>query len=394
MFIPGRIEIIGKHTDYCGGQSIVCAIDRGFSASFRANDSNALRIMDSRTGSSGSVPFAPDGKVEGPEWMVYPATVVQSLLSVFPKFRFEGLDLEFESDLPMNAGLSSSSAFIVMIFKAVASLNGLVDSEDFRKLVKDDLSLAGFLGGIESGSAFGDIHFNAGVGTKGGSQDHVAILCSQKNTLGCFSYQPLGLIDRIEFPADLVFAVAVSGVKAHKTGNAKDGFNRLAEMVSELVQAWPGDERNLREIIEGAGMDETERFIAENRFSFSTQEMTERLRHFYAEHFGLVREVLRMMTAGDFRNIGGLIDISQRNTEKYLRNQTNETVFLQRSARQIGCLASSAFGAGFGGSVYALVRRSESEEFIKEWKTTYHSNFEAMVGSSEFFTTNPSELSR
>ena len=30
MFIPGRIEVLGKHTDYCGGRSIVCAIDRGF----------------------------------------------------------------------------------------------------------------------------------------------------------------------------------------------------------------------------------------------------------------------------------------------------------------------------------------------------------------------------
>ncbi|PHY02432.1 MAG: hypothetical protein CK530_06070 [Planctomycetaceae bacterium] len=37
LFVPGRIEVLGKHTDYCGGRSIVCAVEQGFRIQFAAN---------------------------------------------------------------------------------------------------------------------------------------------------------------------------------------------------------------------------------------------------------------------------------------------------------------------------------------------------------------------
>ncbi|MEQ1761747.1 MAG: galactokinase family protein, partial [Pyrinomonadaceae bacterium] len=44
MFIPGRIEVLGKHTDYCGGRSVVCAIDRGFHADVEPRTDSVIEL--------------------------------------------------------------------------------------------------------------------------------------------------------------------------------------------------------------------------------------------------------------------------------------------------------------------------------------------------------------
>ncbi|MFM8439656.1 MAG: galactokinase, partial [Acidobacteriota bacterium] len=89
---------------------------------------------------------------------------------------------------------------------------------------------------------------------------------------------------------------------------------------------------------------------------------------------------------------GGLIDLSQRNAERYLRNQTEETIHLQRSARNLGAIAASAFGAGFGGSVYALINSEAAPEFSNRWRASYIGRFPVAGGFSEFFTARISQL--
>ena len=66
---------------------------------------------------------------------------------------------------------------------------------------------------------------------------------------------------------------------------------------------------------------------------------------------------------GDMKSFGASVDRSQLLAEKLLGNQTPETVELARSARAIGAAAASAFGAGFGGSVWALVSSSRADIF-------------------------------
>ena len=83
--------------------------------------------------------------------------------------------------------------------------------------------------------------------------------------------------------------------------------------------------------------------------------------------------------------IGELIDLSHQNAERFLHNQMAETIYLQRIAREIGAIAASAFGAGFGGSVYALVKTSEAEKFCDEWKDNYFRKFPALVETATFF---------
>ena len=68
-------------------------------------------------------------------------------------------------------------------------------------------------------------------------------------------------------------------------------------------------------------------------------------------------------------------------------NQVPETIWLAKEARRLGAIAGSAFGAGFGGSVWALVASESAAEFARRWQQAYEASpFPARV-SSQFFVT-------
>jgi galactokinase len=79
------------------------------------------------------------------------------------------------------------------------------------------------------------------------------------------------------------------------------------------------------------------------------------------------------------------VDRSQRGAEIGLGNQIRETVDLARMARSLGAHAASAFGAGFGGSVWALVNRAEAPSFQTAWERAYRARHDR--SSACFFTT-------
>ena len=66
------------------------------------------------------------------------------------------------------------------------------------------------------------------------------------------------------------------------------------------------------------------------------------------------------------------------------------TIALAESARKLGALAASAFGAGFGGSVWALVRRSEADDFLDAWRQHYTECFPERADDAELFHSRPS----
>src|SRR5919204_2824739 len=111
-FIPGRIEVLGKHTDYAGGRSLLCCVERGFCFLAVERDDRTARFVDIGSASSAKLPL--DGKSPVPtgDWRTYPATVARRIARNFPAVR-RGADILFTSDLPPAAGLSSSSALIV-----------------------------------------------------------------------------------------------------------------------------------------------------------------------------------------------------------------------------------------------------------------------------------------
>jgi galactokinase len=80
------------------------------------------------------------------------------------------------------------------------------------------------------------------------------------------------------------------------------------------------------------------------------------------------------------------VDRSQRAAEQLLGNQVPETCFLAAAARQLGAAAASAFGAGFGGSVWALVEAERAGALLVAWRDRYLTNLPQHAARCQFFT--------
>ncbi len=323
--IPGRIEFLGKHTDYAGGRSLVCAAERGITLHAAPRDDATVRVIDGASGERAEFALSPTLAPSAGHWSAYFMTVARRLAQDVPGCR-RGADIAFTSDLPRDAGLSSSSALVVGCYAALADVNDLAP--------RAPEELAGYLGAVETG-----------VGTHGGSEDHVAILCSRPGELGQYAFRPVRHERQVPLPRDQVFVVAVSGVAAPKTGAAREAYNRLAATLN----------------------DRREQFVAESE--------------------EIVPAAGDALLAGDLTTLGTLVDRSQALAERWLGNQIPETIFLARSARELGAVAASAFGAGFGGSVWALVPEARANDFRGRWAETYGKAFAAPAARAEFFLT-------
>ena len=132
LFVPGRIEVLGKHTDYAGGRSLTCAAERGFSVSYVPRDDDVLRLVDAQDGRQ--VEFRVEAALcpEVGHWSNYPMTVARRLARNFGPLA-RGADVAFYSTLPKAAGLSTSSALITAVFLVLAEVNELAAATSFHR---------------------------------------------------------------------------------------------------------------------------------------------------------------------------------------------------------------------------------------------------------------------
>jgi galactokinase len=96
------------------------------------------------------------------------------------------------------------------------------------------------------------------------------------------------------------------------------------------------------------------------------------------------------LARGDLAAFGAVVDRSQARAERLLENQIDETIELARSARELGAVAASAFGAGFGGSVWALVRADSAREFLHRWEQLHRERVPSSSAADDesFFITD------
>jgi galactokinase len=374
-FVPGRIEIVGKHTDYAGGRSLVAAVPRGMAIVAAPRDDGRLRVIDARE--PRLVDLHPAALESAGGWAKYPAAVLRRLAANFPQADL-GADLAFASDLPRAAGMSSSSALVVGIALALVARAGLEERAEWARAIADDLDLAGYLGAVENGRDFGTLQGLDGVGTEGGSQDHTAILASRAGQVSAFRYLPVRRLLDEPMPEHWHFVLMTSGVHASKAGSVRDRYNRASQAVAALVGLWqqdtgkiPGSLGALLDADPGA-VAHLRRLAAQGAAGFSGGDLTRRLEHFVAEDARVVATA-RAFHDRDERTLDEISAASQWSAECELGNQVRETVELAGLARECGAFAASSFGAGFGGSVWALVAgdRATADAMAGRWQEAY-----------------------
>lgn len=418
FFVPGRIEVLGKHTDYAGGRSLLAAMEWGFCfVGYGDPGGDGLRVFDAEEGRALHLPFrvSRGGTVGG--WALYPATVVRRVARDFPELA-GGVSVAFASDLPPASGMSSSSALVVGTFLALAAgLEWAAEPERPAGLdpggpasptyalgsglaagVPTDFGarerLAAYLAAVEAGRPFpgvGAEHLEGptGVGTDGGNEDHAAILAARPGQVVRYGFLPTRFEEAAPVPPGWVFAVASSGLRAEKAAGAKDVYNRLSEETHAAARIWR-EETGRGEPHLGAILDVSpdaamrmEHILRRGRHT----RLLARFRQFATESSELVPGAAAALQAGDLDALGDLTGRSQSLAEEVLGNQVPETSHLVASARELGAPAASAFGAGFGGAVWALVPAGDVTSFLTAWRTDYVRRFPEREGACAFLST-------
>lgn len=347
-------------------------------------------------GETRQVPLEIGSSTNPGDWGTYVATLARRVARDFPTTP-SGVDIVIASDLPPASGLSSSSALLVATFLALAGANAWFDDTPLGSALRHSATdLAEYLAAVESGRAYAGLAADDGVGTLGGSQDHTAILCSARDRLSRFEFLPTRPLGVVELPSGLTFAVAMSGVHAVKTGDAREQYNRASHAVSEIVRLWQEQTRNLTiksllRAVESRGIAAVRAAIRVGQsHEFSAEELLRRLDHFMTE-LELHDAAAVALAEQNYSGFAEIVARSQSAAEDLLGNQVPETIELVRLGLAQGALAASAFGAGFGGSVWALVQTSDAASFADRWREAYGKGFPDAAARSTFFGSRPSD---
>ena len=392
--VPGRVEVLGKHTDYAGGSVLVGAVDRAITARARrvAGPPGSLTATTD-CGDPVTLRAGVDPGLEPGHWGRYLQTVLDRLTLNFGAGTAAHLSLS--SDLPPASGMSSSSALVCATALALASLNGWDEDPRWVESMPDRLSLAGYLAAVEGGRAWRDLPGTSGVGTRGGSEDHTGMLCGAGDRLLLAGFDPMHIEQTISFPSQWAFVIGVSGVLAHKTGATLEDYNRGPSTVQSVLARW--NQATGRADVSLAGAvrhlvgDATGEQAAADPVLQDLLGLCEpgyerkRIEQFLIESLVLVPAGARLIAAAD-PGVGEVLQRSQELADQGLRNQVPQTRLMVSLAREMGVVGASSFGAGWGGSVYALVPTDDAEDFASQWLQAYRDREQEAEHSSTIVT--------
>jgi galactokinase len=325
---PGRVNLIGEHTDYNGGFVLPFAIDRRTLVALGTRDDGMLRVASTFSDEVVELPLADlaaaqaSGALGG--WAAYPLGVAWALgefgtdLAAVP-----GADLLIDSNVPVGAGLSSSAAIESAVALALNEVWQLGLSRATLALV-------------------GQRAENDAVGAPTGIMDQSASLLGRHDSavfLDCRSLEarlvPLGFEG-----AGLTIAVIDTGVThAHSTGGYRE---RRASCEAGAAALGVG---TLREVSVD-DLDAAHRALDDVTFR--------RVRHVVTEN-QRVLDTVRLLETEGATAIGGLLDASHRSLRDDFEVSVPELDLAVETALDNGALGARMTGGGFGGSAIALV---------------------------------------
>lgn len=329
---PGRVNLIGEHTDYNDGLVLPAAIDRYVWIAARPSGGTAIRLHSATYEEAAEFPVGNPGRPELPSWARYPQGVAAHMVA--RGIRLAGLDAVVASDLAVGAGLSSSAALEVASAITFEQMAGRTLSPRERALL----------------CHAAEVEF---VGVPCGIMDQFAVaLCRRGHALflDCRSQET----HHIPLGRDVVLAVCDTGVARTLAGSAyAERRSECAHAVAALRAAGLRI-RALRDV-------STDDLPAVERLP---DPIRRRARHVVTENARVVESarLLEGNTPADLRNTFLASHRSLR--DDYEVSCPELDAMVDAALEAPGCIAARMTGAGFGGAVVALVRRPDAERFL------------------------------
>ena len=169
------------------------------------------------------------------------------------------------------------------------------------------------------------------------------------------------------------------GHPVHDNQNTRTVGNRGPATLRSWLDNWNAyagtEATSVQQVLDSVGPDE---MLAHTRPGYERRRLTQ----FVRESGEFVPGAFDALVQGDIEAFGAWCAQSQQLAVTGLENQVPETEVLVETALRGGAAAASAFGAGFGGSVWSLVRASDAEAYADDWLKRYHAEIGVEQGST------------
>jgi galactokinase len=318
---PGRVNLIGEHTDYNAGLCLPLALPRSASAAIASRPDGSLRV------SSRSYTEDWEGNLEeltpgsGSGWADYVTGVLWALRQ--GGLDVPGLDIRIDSDVPIGAGLSSSAALECAVAVAVAGLLDLPLDERVRTRLAHAC--------VRAETEY--------VGAPTGGMDQtVAMLATEGAALLIdFEDDTTGDVPLPLAEAGLTLVVTDTGVEhAHATGGYAERRSDCEAAASAL------------------GLDSLRQATQADLERLTDERLRRRARHVVTEN-ARVEDTVAAIRGTDWPTLGALLDASHHSLRDDFEVSCPELDLAVTTAREAGALGARMTGGGFGGSIVSLV---------------------------------------
>lgn len=338
FFSPGRINVIGEHTDYNGGHVFPAAISLGVYGIYGPREDKKVRLFSGNVDGDIVEFDIDDTTVEKDDrfWTNYFKGMIAYLREKYDNID-HGFNLYIKANLPSGSGLSSSAA--------IEMLMGIILKDEFD-LDVDRIALA----------KMGQRTENEFVGLNSGIMDQFACIMGKKDSaifLDCntldYEYKPLALGD--------YEIIIMATNKPHTLADSayNDRVRECHDAVKKLQAKL--DIKTLGELDNDT--------FDEYAYLINNETEIKRAHHAVSENQRTLRAT-KAMQDGDLEKLGRLIDASHVSLhyDYEVTGQELDTL-AEASWAQPGVLGARMIGGGFGGSAIAIVKKDQAEEFKK-----------------------------
>lgn len=346
VFAPGRLELIGNHTDYNEGYVLAFALNLGVTAEGEARADSTVHLVSSEFGET-TFDLASLEKDPAAPWADYVKGVLHLLQQAGAPLG--GFEMRLTSTLPVGCGMSSSAAVEVATALLVQKIFNFETGDPADPSTR--MGLARLCRAAE----------NDFVGMQCGILDQASCLLGKKGQaifLDCRTEEA----ETAPLPPDYCFVVCHSGA-AHALLSSK--YNMRRSECRDAVRVLQFKEPHV-----GALRDATPEMLRRYASEFRPQ-VFQRAMHVVNEN-ARVLAARDAMRAGDVRRLGQLLFESHESSRDAFENSTRHLDQLVEIARGLpACLGARLTGGGFGGATLHLVARADAAAFAARLAELY-----------------------